>query len=140
MTTTVILCLAWIQLFILVASYFFSFQHIKNPYIPEYKENKPMLESIWSLLLLYIVIGLEVFNLSQFYIVAKAVDPEIIFIRDVNFIILVLLCCTRLIIYEVVAEWSEQWYNFYQTVSIASISWVFITFMIKPVTYIIIYN
>ena len=99
-----------------------------------------MLESIWSLLLFYIVIGLEVFNLSQFYIVAKAVDPEIIFIRDVNFIILVLLCCTRLIIYEVVAEWSEQWYNFYQTVSIASISWVFITFMIKPVTYIIIYN
>ena len=140
MTTTVILCLAWIQLFILVASYFFSFQHIQNPYIPEYKENKPMLESIWSLLLLYIVIGLEVFNLSQFYIVAKAVDPEIIFIRDVNFIFLVLLCCTRLIIYEVVAEWSEQWYNFYQTVSVASISWVFITFMIKPVTYIIIYN
>lgn len=140
MTTTVILCLAWIQLFILVASYFFSFQHIKNPYISEYKVTKPTLESIWSLLLLYIVIGLEVFNLSQFYIVAKAADPEIIFIRDVNFIILVLLCCTRLIIYEVVAEWSEQWYNFYQTVSIASISWVFITFMIKPITYIIIYN
>ena len=99
-----------------------------------------MLESIWSLLLLYIVIGLEVFNLSQFYIVAKAVDPEIIFIRDVNFIILVLLCCTRLIIYEVVAEWSEQWYNFYQTVSIASICWIFVTLMIKPITYIIVYQ
>lgn len=140
MTSSVILYLAWIQLFTLAASYYFSYQHIKNPYISEYSVNKPMLESIWSIFFMYIIIGLEIFNLDHFYTLAKSVNPEIIFVRDVNFAILVLLSCVRLVVYEVVSEWSEHWYNFYQTISIASICWIFVTFMIKPITYIIVYQ
>lgn len=93
------------------------------------------IETIPTVLLLYIALGLELYNVNDFYDFARLVNPSILDMRERCYVLLVITGMLRLWAYEY-REHSLWCGVIYAKVSIIATVVFAATFAIKPITYL----
>ena len=136
MTKEIIILLAWVEFAAVIAMVFASASHILEHQMV--KLNTDSIESVWSIIWIYVVLGLEIVTLPYFYEHAKGTMSSLAALRDIALSIAVILAVIRFVYFTTHDKEIRNMSWLYFTISMVTVFFFGFTFMVKSIAIICI--